>query len=148
MTSLPSRMTLDCEALISCSAARASSLLASWITPSAELMTTTAMMMITSAKSGSPWMKLVMAEMAAATMSMMTMGSAICWKKRIQRGVFSSSLSLLGPCLARRLAASLALRPPSSVTPSPSRTVCFSSRYCFKASLSSWVRARQIDARS
>ena len=131
MTSLPSRMTLDWAALISCRAARASSLFASWMTPRAELMMTTAMMMITSAKSGSPWMKPVMAEMAAATISMMTIGSAICWKNRIHMGVGSSSSSLLGPYLARRSAAVAAVRPACSLEPSPSSTRALDSRYSF-----------------
>ena len=67
--------------------------------------------MAASAHSGSPWIKPVMTEMAAATSSMMTMGSAICSKNRFHRGVFSSSSSLFGPTLAKRFCASAAVRP-------------------------------------
>ena len=122
-SSLPSRMTLDWAALICCRASRACSLLASWTTPSTELMMTTARMMMTSAHSGSPWMVPVMAEMAAATSSMMTIGSAICSKKRFQSGVFSSFSSSLGPYWLRRLDASAA---------SSSSTSCLDARYSFK----------------
>ena len=72
---------------------------------------TTDRMMAASAHSGSPWMKPVMTEMAAATSSMMTIGSPICSKKRFHMGVFSSSSSLFGPTLARRDCASAAVRP-------------------------------------
>ena len=124
-------MTLDWAALISCRAARASSLLASWATPSTELTTTTNMMMITSAQSASPLIMPVAALMMAATMSMMTMGSAICWKKRIHSGVFSSSFSLLGPCLARRSDAAASERPDSPSVPCAESTSSADDRYSF-----------------
>ena len=130
-TSLPSRSTLDCAALISCRASRASSLLASWTTPSTELTITTNMMMATSAKSGSPLTMPVSALMTAATISMMTIGSAICSKKRFHSGVFSASSSLLGPVLARRDDASSLLRPRFSSTPWSLSTSAAADRYSF-----------------
>ncbi len=93
----PSRMTLVWEADISWSAASASSALDSWTTPSTALTTTTKQMITTSAKSGSPWATLVRAEITAATISMMIMGSAIWAKNRFHSGSFSASLSLLRP---------------------------------------------------
>ena len=109
---------------------------------------TTAMMMMTSAHSGSPWIMPVTAEMKAATMSMMTIGSAICSKKRFQSGVFSSFSSSLCPYCDRRLDASAAVRPLSSLEESSPRTLSLDSRYSF-IQFPSWeFGARQIDARS
>ena len=96
---------------------------------------TTAMMMMTSAHSDSPWMVPVMAEMAAATMSMMTIGSAICSKKRFQSGVFSSFSSSLGPYWARRDDASPEVMPLSSLEDSSFSTSSLDSRYSFMHSL-------------
>ena len=90
---------------------------------------TTVMMMMTSAKSISPWMAPVTALMTAATMSMMTIGSAICWKKRIHRGVFACSFSLLGPLLARRSAATPEARPACPSLPCSRRTSAALDRY-------------------
>ena len=95
-------------------------------------MITTAMMMTTSAHSDSPWIMPVTAEMTAATMSMMTMGSAICWKKRIHSGVFSSSLSLFGPNFAWRVCASEVLRPASALVDCSLSTSSAEARYSFK----------------
>ena len=130
-TSLPSRITLDWAALISCRASRACSDLASWTTPRTEFKITTDRMIAASAHSGSPWMKPVITEMAAATSSMMTMGSAICSKKRFHMGVFSSSSSLLGPTLARREAASAADRPVSALEDCAASTSSAEARYSF-----------------
>ena len=52
--------------------------------------------MAASAHSGSPWMKPVMTEMAAAMSSMMTIGSPICSKKRFHMGVFLFFVQLVG----------------------------------------------------
>ena len=110
-------------------------------------MMTTVMMMMTSAKSISPWMAPVTALMTAATMSMMTIGSAICSKKRIHSGVFSSSLSLLGPLAASLLAASAAERPQEASLPWAETTSAHDCRY--SCNLPSWISGmRQIDARS
>ena len=150
-TILPSRMTFDWAALICCSASSACSDFASWTTPSTELMMTTAKMMMTSAHSGSPWIVPVMAEIAAATMSMMTIGSAICSKKRFHSGVFSSSSSLLGPTLARREDASAAARPPSAFEDCSSSTSSAEAKYSFDIDMTPpglHQAARQIDARS
>ena len=90
---------------------------------------TTVMMMMTSAKSISPWMAPVTALMTAAAMSMMTMGSAICWKNLIHSGVLACSLSLFGPFLARRASASPELRPSSWLEPSWPSTSLALDRY-------------------
>ena len=111
LTTLPPRTTLLWAADISWSAASASSALDSWTTPRTAFTTTTKLMMITSAKSASPCASPVRAEMTAATMSMMIIGSAICAKKRFQSGSFSASLSLLRPFFSRRAAASSGARP-------------------------------------
>ena len=132
---LPSRTTLDWAALISCRASRACSLLASWTTPSTELSTTTNRMIAASAHSGSPCRKPATTEMAAATSSMMTIGSPICSKKRFHSGVFSSSSSLLGPYCARRLAASAEVRPLSSFEESSPSTSSADARYSFNVFL-------------
>ena len=147
MTILPSRTTFDIAADISCSAESASSALDSCTTPSTELRMTTNMMMMTSAKSASPLAMPVAAEMAAATISMMIMGSAICWKNRTMSGVFSASLSLLRPSRSRRADASSAERPLFSSDLTSESTSSVSCRYSL--TVPSWVGcARQLDARS
>ena len=74
----------------------------------------------------------VTAEMKAATMSMMTIGSAICSKKRFQSGVFSSFSSSLGPWLARREAASADVSPLSPFEASSESTSSDEDKYSFK----------------
>ena len=113
-------------------------------------MMTTVMMMMTSAKSISPWMAPVTALMMAATISMMTIGSAICWKKRIHSGVFSASSSLFGPNFSCRLAASAELRPASTSVPCSRRTSSDEDKYSFiRFPLLGYLFCgRQIDARS
>ena len=153
VTCLPPRMTLEVAALISCRAARAFSAWYSCTTPSTELRMTTNMMMKTSAKSASPCAMPVTAEMTAAMISMITIGSAIMAKKRFHSGSFSASLSLLGPTLARRSAASAAVRPSCSSEPCSCSTSTESDRYSF--TFPSWFTAlarishtQQVDARS
>ena len=136
-TILPSRTALLCAADISCRAARASSALDSWTTPSTAFTTTTKQMMITSAKSASPWAMPVSAEMTAATISMMIMGSAICARNRFHSGSFSASLSLFRPSRSRRAAASPAVSPRSPSEPTASRTAEESCRYSFN--FPSWI---------
>ena len=77
-------------------------------------MHTTARMMMTSAKL-SPEMTAVTALTAAAHSKMIIMGSASCSSSLRHTGVFLPSASLLGPCCARRPAASASLRPPAAL---------------------------------
>ena len=112
-------------------------------------MMTTTMMMMTSAHSGSPCTMPVTAEMTAATMSMMTIGSAICSKKRFQSGVFSSRSSSLRPYWDRRLEASAEVRPLSSLEDSSLSTSSTDERYSFNVFPPAITRStRQVDARS
>ncbi len=131
MYNFPLRMTFDCAALIFCRAERAFSAWYSWATPRIEFSTTTNMMMITSAKSASPWAMPVRAEITAATISMITIGSAIIAKKRFQRGSFAASLSLLGPIFSSRAAALALSRPCSSELACSCTTSPACSRYSF-----------------
>ncbi len=110
--------------------------------------------MKTSAKSASPWAMPVTAEMMAAMISMMTMGSAIMEKNRFHSGSFSASFSLLGPVCSRRFAASADVMPTFSSEPCSLSTSTESDKYSFNVSLldvmraSACLHARQIDARS
>ena len=134
-TSWPSRTALLSEADISWRAARASSALDSWTTPRTAFTTTTKEMMITSAKSAWPCAMPVSAEITAATISMMIIGSASWARKRFQSGVFSASLSLFGPFFSSLAAASACERPVVTSVWSVPRTSASPCRYSFMHSL-------------
>ena len=101
------------------SASMAASALLSCTTPSTAFSSTTARMMNTSVKL-SPLRALVTALMAAAAISISSMGSFSCARNRRSREGFSASFSLLGPCAASRAAATAAVRPSGEVCSSSS----------------------------
>ena len=107
---LPSRNTLLVAAAISCSASIAFSALLSCTTPRIALISTTAMMMITS-EGNSPLMPDIMPEMTAATMRMIVIGSANCLRKRRNIFSFLPSASLFLPFFSSLQDASAVDRP-------------------------------------
>ena len=128
-TSLPSRITLLCAAVISCKAASASSALSSCTTPKNELSSTTNKIIATSAKSPSPLYIPIESEIIAATISIITIGSAICSKKRFTTDSFGASSSLFGPCSLSNCAARCEDSPSLSLECSCVTTSCGVSRY-------------------
>ena len=107
----------------------AASALLSCTTPSTAFSSTTTRMMNTSVKL-SPLSALVTADTAAAAIRISSMGSFSCARNRCSREGFSASFSLLGPCLARRSAASASVRPVGQ-EPSSSSTSCGLRLYSF-----------------
>ena len=110
VTISPSRSTLEVAAAISCRAAMAFSALLSWTTPKIALISTTTIIMMTSAKE-SPEYTAVIPEITAATIKMIIMGSASSLRNRWISDSFFPSARRLGPFSSRRRFASCPVSP-------------------------------------
>ena len=126
---LPSRMTFEVAALISCSASIAFSALLSCKTPSTAFMSTTARIITVSVgKDGEPETlpsyTVVTADITAATIRIIIIGSASCSRNRLTSDFCFACANLFLPYFSRRRSASDCVSPFSelSVRSNTSRT--------------------------